>query len=365
MQNNNQNKIILVNYTGRKGGGPIFAYEMTRGLLENGVRVVAIISNRIDNLADWKNLQLEKLVCIETYSNKINYITNSILFNIRQKKKILKNLGNYDFTAIYCPMNCQWSKKINELFPNVPVYETLHDPIPHSGERWYLKKFKPSKNTKKLIVLSEQFKENVERIYNKPTLWIPHGRFSYYKEKYFKGYKNSDKISFLFFGRIEEYKGLRVLAQAFSLLSDSLKHDFTLTIAGRGDWEKFKDDFEGIKNLNIVNKWLDDSEVNELFSLRKTITILPYLDATQSGVIPIAQEYESPIIASNVGGLKEQIKDGETGFLFPVGDGYALADCIRKIDEDLDMAAKIAKTAYFKLTDLNWSSLANKFLSNL
>lgn len=362
---NNVAGTILVNYTGRNGGGPIFAFEMTHGLLENGADVVAVISSGIDNLDDWKNLPLKELIVIDTYSNKFNYVSHTMFFCLDVAKQIKKRLSRYRFSAIYCPMVCPWTKRINELFPSVPAYVTLHDPLPHSGEKWYLKRQKLSFNTEKLIVLSRQFIEEVEKKYNKPVIWIPHGRFDYYKKKYFTGYRSSETINYLFFGRIEEYKGLDVLAQAFSLIGNNLKNQYTLTVAGRGDWSKYEKYFENIENLYVVNKWLDDKEINDLFVKEKTVLILPYIDATQSGVIPIAQEYYVPVIASDAGGLKEQIVDGETGLLFARGDGSALGMRIKAIDDNWEFAKKLADNAYQKLEEISWLKLSKKLMENI
>lgn len=359
------NNTILVNYTGRTGGGPIFAYEMTKGLIESGVKVVAIVSKDIANLCEWKKLSLDKLVCLSTYSNKINYMANSILFPIKQKKQILSELKEYRFSAIYCPMNCPWTRRINEMFKDVPSYETLHDPIPHSGETWYLRGFRVSKNTKKIIVLSEKFVEYVRKKYKKQVIWIPHGRMNYYKERYFSGTKSSKAINYLFFGRIEAYKGLRVLAEAFREVEKKLTHEYTLTIAGRGNWDEYKGYFEGLPRLRVMNRWLNDEDINLLYEYENTITILPYLDATQSGVIPVAQEYMSPIIASDVGGIREQIKDGETGMLFTAGDSKELAKCIELVDSDITIAKQLAHNAHEKLADIEWNKLAKKLVDDI
>lgn len=354
-------KTVLVNYTGRNGAGPIFAYEMTRGLLKNGVKVVAIISKGIENLADWQELKLDKLVVISTYSTKVNCIKNTLLFPFRQKRAIKKQLAGYSFDAIYLPMMSFWARRINRLFPHVPTYETLHDPKPHLGEKWYLKGYSPTKSTKRIIVLSKQFTDYVENKYHKPVLWIPHGRFGYYKEKYFTAYQPSNTINYLFFGRLEEYKGLKVLAQAFKKASSAMEN-YTLTIAGPGNWEAYAPYFDGIPNVTVINRWFDPASINMLYAKENTVTVLPYIDASQSGVIPIAQEYDSPIIASDTGGLREQIQDGVTGMLFASGDSDALAERIRQVYENFTQAKSLAQEAAARLEALNWDKLAGKLV---
>ena len=359
-------KYILINYTGRKGAGAIFAYEMTKGLIQCGAKVAAIISADIENLYDWENLKLYKLLVISTYSDKLSYIKNSLFFGRRQKKQIIEQFKNDKIDAIYCPMFCPWTNRINQLFKGVPTYDTLHDPKPHSGEKWYVKLswYKPTKNTSAIIVLSEKHIEYVGNKWGKPVLWIPHGRFNYYKDKYFKGFKASDKINFLFFGRLEHYKGLGVLAEAFKRVQNDMSQ-FTLTVAGPGNWSEYEKEYVGIRNFNIINEWIDAQRINELYSFENTVTVLPYLDASQSGVIPVAKEYMSPIIASATGGMSEQIIDGETGILVPAGNAEKLAEAIKSVYYDFDKAKEMAKKAWERLDQYNWDKLALKLMENI
>lgn len=361
-----RDKYILVNYIGRKGAGAVFAYEMTRGLLQNGVKTAAIISENIENLEDWKCLGLDRLVVIPTYSNKISFIKNTFLFSFRQKKQIQKAFKNIKIDAIYCPMICPWTKQINKIFKNIPSYDTVHDPIPHSGEKWYIRLtwYKPTKNTAAIIVLSKKHIDYAEKKWDRPVIWIPHGRFSYYKEKFFKGYKSSDTINFLFFGRLEKYKGLSVLAAAFKQVQNKMV-EYTLTIAGPGNWNAYAADFKDVQKVKIINEWIGPEKINELYSLQNIVTVLPYLDASQSGVIPVAKEYLSPIIASNTGGMGEQIIDGKTGILIPPGDFEALSRVLVNVYTNFEQAKKLAQAAYAELDELNWDKLAKKLLENL
>jgi starch synthase len=56
--------------------------------------------------------------------------------------------------------------------------------------------------------------------------------------------------------------------------------------------------------------------------------VLPYVEATQSGVVPLAYRHGKPVIATTVGGLPEVVYDGRTGRLVPPGDTLALAAAI-------------------------------------
>ena len=61
-----------------------------------------------------------------------------------------------------------------------------------------------------------------------------------------------------------------------------------------------------IKNLSIIDKFLDEEEISYLLNTNDVL-ILPYIDATQSGIVTLGMASGLPIICTNVGGLKEQI----------------------------------------------------------
>jgi glycosyltransferase involved in cell wall biosynthesis len=358
-----QNQTLLVNYTGRFGGGPIFAYEMTRGLIQNGIKVVAIVSANIENLDEWKQLPLERLVIIPTYTSLPSYILRSTFFRFKQARTIKKQTRDLQISNIYIPMICPWSQRINKLFRGAKVFTTVHDPIPHSGESLRNKFLsgRVERRSDALITLSREFVPYLETKFNLPTIHIPHGRFNYYKDRYFTEFKDNGKTNFLFFGRIEHYKGLTVLANAFKLCQSQMDN-FTLTIAGRGDFTPYAPDFDEIQNFTLVNRWISQRDINDLFELKNTILIMPYLDATQSGVVLIAMEYNVPTIASDAGGLKEQITHNQTGILFETGNAEALATQILALYNDKKLRETLGANAYKSLTALNWDIQTQKLI---
>ena len=137
------------------------------------------------------------------------------------------------------------------------------------------------------------------------------------------------KKTLLFFGLIREYKGLKVLIEAFGQLDDS----FQLIIAGEC-YEREQEYMDAInsnplsKNIIMVNEFVNDEQVPDYFSAADAV-ILPYLNATQSGVTAIALHFNTPVIASKVGGLNEFINHNSTGLLVsPIGDSTALKNAI-------------------------------------
>jgi glycosyltransferase involved in cell wall biosynthesis len=139
-----------------------------------------------------------------------------------------------------------------------------------------------------------------------------------------------DGNALLFFGLVREYKGLKYLLSAMPKVIERIKAH--LLIVGEF-WEDKKPYLEMIKELgissyvSIVDKYVPNEELGLYFSAADVV-VLPYVDSTQSAVIQLAYGFEKPVITTDVGGLAEVVKDGETGLIVPSRDSMALAEAI-------------------------------------
>jgi glycosyltransferase involved in cell wall biosynthesis len=79
--------------------------------------------------------------------------------------------------------------------------------------------------------------------------------------------------------------------------------------------------------INWLDHYIPTDQVPGLFR-NADLVVLPYQNATQSGVVPVAYQFDVPVIATRVGGLSEVIQDNATGFLVPPGNAIALAEKI-------------------------------------
>lgn len=134
----------------------------------------------------------------------------------------------------------------------------------------------------------------------------------------------------LFFGQIKAAKGLDVLLEAMPAIVEAIPETL-LVVAGR----VWKDDFtryaELINRLNISAHCrlaighVPHDEVATYFAAADLV-VLPYLKIYQSGVLLMSMSYGKPVLASDLPGISENIKDGETGYLFAAEDSGALAE---------------------------------------
>lgn len=140
----------------------------------------------------------------------------------------------------------------------------------------------------------------------------------------------------LFFGFVRPYKGLNYLIEALSLVLEVL--DAHLLIAGEF-WDGVQPYREQIQSLHledhvtIVDQYIPNEEIGTYFASADLVA-LPYVDATQSGIVQLAFGFGVPVVTTTVGGLGEAVQDGVTGLLVPPGDSQALAEALMRYFQD-------------------------------
>lgn len=134
----------------------------------------------------------------------------------------------------------------------------------------------------------------------------------------------------LFFGYIRTYKGLRHLLEA---MPDILK-EIPLRLVVCGEFYEGREETVGlIRRLRIDDRvtlrddFIPNEQVGDYFCAADLV-VLPYVSATQSGIVQIAYFYNKPVVGTEVGGLPEIIQDGETGYLVPPSDPKAVARAV-------------------------------------
>ena len=136
----------------------------------------------------------------------------------------------------------------------------------------------------------------------------------------------------LFFGYVRPYKGLPVLLRALRFATD-----VHLVVAGEfyQNEEIFHQQARelGIADrVRFVNSYIPIEDVPLYFSAADAL-VVPYISATQSGVVQVAYNFNKPVIATDVGGLSEVVIDGVTGKVVPSGDDVAMGRAISEFFE--------------------------------
>jgi len=265
---------------------------------------IASRSHVIKTFEDWRYLAFFPWI----FTNQVK-----VLFNIckKQKKKFLFVLPSPSDLLII---------KILK-FLKIELYFMIHDLQSHLGENW------PTKNSIRLrLTVATRIFTLSQFVYNKldsaakeKSFVISHPIFPI---NFAESSSNQPSIPgeyLLCIGRIREYKGIDDLIKAYSLVKDAP----TLVIAGEGHIELLE-----TSKIFLINRWLKDEEI-EILIASASLVILPYREATQSGIIPICRLFEKPLIVSDSGALVEQAIGSKRLWVFQPGDIMTLNDHIR------------------------------------
>ena len=248
-----------------------------------------------------------------------------------------------------------------------PVVNTIHDPRPHMGEERFWKGFvmrKGQKHTNHYIVHGERMRELMMEYYglDEETIdVIPLGVADLHRNWNDCRYE-TERNNILYFGRIWKYKGLENLVRAESMIAERIG-DFKITIAGTGeDVAKYKSLMNDSDNFEWKNYRIENDEIVELFQ-KASVVVLPYIEGTQSAVVPLAYAFGKPVVVTKVGSIHEEVVDGKTGFIVPPNNERALAARICEIlltQEGMEsMGREIKQKAN---GDLSWSRIAKMTL---
>lgn len=134
----------------------------------------------------------------------------------------------------------------------------------------------------------------------------------------------------LFFGFVRPYKGLEYLIQALPLVLKELP--VHLLVVGEfwtapSFYREYAREFGVEANMTLVNRYVPNENLQPYFDLGEVV-VLPYISATQSGVVQLAFGFGKPVITTRVGGLHEVVEEGQTGLIVPPQDERALAEAI-------------------------------------
>jgi glycosyltransferase involved in cell wall biosynthesis len=145
----------------------------------------------------------------------------------------------------------------------------------------------------------------------------------------------------LFFGLLRPYKGLDLLIEAFAGVARRLPAA-RLLISGAprrplGPLRRAVAEAGLTPRVDLEPRYLDPEEAVDRFAAADVV-VLPYLAASQSGVLGDALGYARAVVATRVGGLPEMVEDGSSGRLVPPGDAGALAAALGDLLAAPDLA---------------------------
>lgn len=182
------------------------------------------------------------------------------------------------------------------------------------------------------------------------------------------GIDKEEKV-LLFFGLVREYKGLKHLLNALSIIkSEDPDNTRRLRLLVAGDFAGGRPEYDemieklGVGSLiDITDGHIPIGEVEKFFAA-SDLVVLPYESATQSGVIQVAYSFDKPVLATNVGGLPDVVFDGKTGYVVEPLRADLIADAIKDFFEN-DKARAFSEGIEEEKYRYSWEKMESVIMS--
>jgi glycosyltransferase involved in cell wall biosynthesis len=288
---------ISIIYLGRRGGGAKITTQMSKDLQSSKIFSLAAICIRGDNELAKEYDQsrvitlFDNLASIKTVSKIIQYL----LF----PRKLISDMHLAPNATCLVPMISPLGLIIESLLKvqGVIIVRLLHDFEKHPGDKWppnfvirYI-----VRHSNFLIALSSEVASKIKNLNPKIRLsTYPHPAFDFSTAKIVVTI--SDRY-ILFIGRIRKYKGVENLIAAFPRLDNE---DIKLIVAGEGKLQ-----VENDPNIRVINRWLEENEISSLIKCAEVV-VFPYLEASQSGILPYCVGENKKVVVTPLPGLLEQ-----------------------------------------------------------
>src|SRR4051812_27974310 len=170
--------------------------------------------------------------------------------------------------------------------------------------------------------------------------------------------------TFAYLGRLKKYKGVDIVIRAFAELAHPTA---TLEIAGSGDHRQALEALVASLDLGQRVRFLGRiSEEGKLTLLRRAWGLLFASPKEGWGITNLeAAACGTPVVASNSPGLRESVKDGETGFLVPHGDVRRMAEAMGQLASSASLVAALGARGRTFAESFTWDRSADETEAHL
>jgi glycosyltransferase involved in cell wall biosynthesis len=259
---------------------------------------------------------------------------------LRVGRSLLRRIRAFGPDVLHVQQGQLWWNAMQSRLGDVPVVLTVHNAVHHPGDRgsaktpaWvHERAFRRADN---LIVHSRGLEAQLRTLpglASSAVSVVPHVAIGDEEQACAEDVAEEPE-TILFFGRIWLYKGLEYLIRAEPLISSRVP-GLRIVIAGQGEeFERYRRMMVHPERFEVHNRYVSNQERTEFF-MRSSLVVLPYIEASQSGVTHVAFALGKPVVATRVGALPETIEHGRTGLLVEPADERQLADAIVELLHD-------------------------------
>ena len=355
---------LLLWHWGRRGGGPRYTMELARALAETGGVDLHLSWSRQAEIADeFAGLKLPGLP-VDTYSNLREAALGSLALPLL-RLRFARYIAEHRIDVALCAMDHLWNFAVTGAIARTGARYVLalHDALAHPGEEnrlraWTLRR--QLGQTDGVLALSRHVRSQLLSLHGYPAerVWtLPHGA-PQYGEPTVRTPPQDRPIRLLFFGRYLAYKGLDILLDAYALLRARYGDRVVLRMAGSGDLTACADRLASLPGIDMENRWFAEEEIGPELAAADVV-VLPYREASQSGVAPSAAAVGLPAVATPVGGLTEQVIHGVSGLIAAAPTAQAVADSVAALIDDPALYRRLSRGALaHAAAALSWRPIA-------
>lgn len=339
---------LLLWYWGRRGGPVRLADDLIRHLAKrDDVRLTVSLSRQSEGFADGCGVNAQGFH-VDTFRSAAG-LPAALLRLPRQIREFAHFVRENEVEVVFALMRHPFSPMVFHALRHQEqrVLLAVHDALPHPGDSfpfWHQHFRLELKATDGIVVMSEAVADTMARIYNYPvdrTFCMPLPAPEFPGRPSPRTSPSDRPWRLMFFGRILEYKGLDLLSEAYALLQS--RFPVSLRVIGEGNVEALSS-LRRLPGVTVEQRWVPETEVPSLLD-QADILVLPYTEASQSGILVSGLAAGVPAVATPIGGLKEQIASGETGLLADTVTPQGFADALATLMSDHELYARCSAGA--------------------
>jgi len=363
---------ILLWYWGRRGAGGQLALSLATSLAARpGVAVALSISAQADLAPSIRALGLPT-ESVVTYSDAMGFLTGALRVK-RAANGLVRQAQLFRADVVVSVMTHLWTPLVAPRLPEAGIrfVPIVHDAVPHAGDpalfwRWRLRRELAA--AERAIALSGPVAAAIRAVRpSLPVRRLPLGAHlptaTLLPAAGAELAPPAGPPAFLMFGRLLPYKGLDLLRDAFAALRET-HPEARLRVVGAGDPGRLAPGLAALPGVQVEPRWVDEAEIPRLLASAWAV-VLPYREASQSGVVPLAAALGVPAVITPVGALVEQVTDGLDGLVATAPTAPAFAAAMARIC-DPALRARLAAGATIKGRRLaDWDAQAAALLEAL
>lgn len=335
---------------------------MAKALAETGLYDVHLsYSLYADSYDQFQDLKMAGLI-VPTYRTRAEFIFGWGRM-LHQGLRLRRYARAHDIDVVLSPMLSLWQSLTLPLAARSLRYvSVIHDGVLHDGDRSLILRlcyWLEFRYADAIVVLSESVAEQVSgmlRVHQQLVRTV-HGAFPSETMINKQARRDtSDELRVGLFGRLNPYKGLDIFLDSLSILRARGVH-VNGVVHGSGGPE-VQELAKKHADVDWSIGWVDEAQINSLVRSFDVLA-LPYVEASQSGIVALALAEGTPMVATPVGGLRQQVEESGAGLVATEVSAVAFADALQALAESEELRGRLSRAGLMAAkTTYAWSRVA-------